>query len=257
MSKSPLFWGGVVIILLLVLPGCYLPPSELIPSLTPTLTTTLTPTTVWFPATATPTPLPTLVRTPTPDLRPLVGDLILQNGFALDEAWYQLVGSIGNISFSTRHVNLAINEPPGLIYAFRETPILGDFYAEVTAEVNFCQGNDEYGLMVRVEGTRFNHFRFAFECDGEVKVTQIRGNSAAILEQPVQDPAIPTGFPGEVRLSVWAMGEEIRFFVNDRYFFSIEDRVLGEGSLGVYLRAREDAPMSVTFSELKIWELVP
>lgn len=257
MSRLLVIGGGAVIILLLVLSGCYLPPSEPIPSLTPTLTATLTATPVWFPATSTPTLLPTLVRSPTPDLRPQVGDLILQNGFAPEEPWYQLVGNIGNISFSSRHVNLAINQPPGIIYTFRETPVFDDFYAEVTAEVNFCQGNDEYGLMVRVTPPRLDHFRFAFECDGEVKVTQIRGDSAAILEPTVQDPAIPTGFPGELTMGVWALGAEIRFFINDRYIFSIEDRVLGEGSLGVYLRARGDDPMSVTFSELQVWELNP
>jgi hypothetical protein len=257
MSRTLLFGGGVVIMLLLALSGCYLPPSEPIPSLTPTQTATLTPSPVWFPATATPTQLPTLVRSPTPDLRLGVGDLIVQNGFVSEEDWYQLAGDIGNISFSSRRINLAINEPPGLIFAYRETPILSDFYAEVTAEVNFCQGNDEYGMMVRVGSPRPDHFRFAFECDGEVKVTQIRGNSGSILEPQVQDAAIPVGFPGEIRLGVWALGEEIRFFLNDRYLFSIEDRVIGEGALGVYLRAREDNPMSVTFSELEIRELIP
>lgn len=257
MSRSLLIGGGVALVLAVMFAGCYLPPTEPIPSLTPTLTATLTSTPVWFPATATPTPLPTFPRTPTPDLRPFVGDLIVEEGFVDEEAWYQLAGNIGNISFSDQRINLAINEPPGMIYAFRETPILGDFYAEVTLQVNFCQGGDEYGLMVRVDSTRLDHFRYAIECDGEVKLTQISGSSAAILEPQRRDPAIPVGFPGEIRMGVWALGEEIRFFINDRYFFSIEDRVIGEGALGVYLRAREDNPISVSFSEIEVRELVP
>ena len=55
---------------------------------------------------------------------------------------------------------MAVNDPPGMIYAIRETPLLTDFYAEITAEINFCQPGDEYGLMVRVENTRLGSFSF-------------------------------------------------------------------------------------------------
>jgi hypothetical protein len=257
MPRFVLACAAAVTILSLALAGCIAPPSEPIlpPTTTPTATVTLTP--VWFPLTPTPTLLPTLPRTPTPDLQPFIGEVILEEGFSSDEAWYQYPGSIGRITFTEDHLTLAVNDPPGMIYAIRETPLLTDFYAEVTADINFCHPGDEYGLMVRVDSPRLDHFRFAISCDGQAKIVQVRGGSGVVLQPLIQDPAIPVGFPAQSHLAVWALGEDIRFFVNGKYLFSIEDRILGEGTLGVYVRTTGENPSSVNFSQLNIRELQP
>ena len=86
---------------------------------------------------------------------------------------------------------------------------------------------------------------------------QVHGGSGVVLEPLLLDPVIPVGFPGQSQLAVWALGEEIRFFVNGKYLFSIEDRIIGEGTLGIYVRTTGENPISVNFSQLSIRELVP
>ena len=257
MGKSLLLGGAVLILLGLGIAGCSVPAGDPVVLGTATKPAAETSTPVWFPLTATPTLLPTLPRTPTPDLRPSIGEVILEDGFTVEQAWYTFSGSIGKITFSEDHLTLAVNQPPGMIYAIRETPILIDFYAEITADINFCQTGDEYGLMVRVDNSRLDHFRFAISCDGQAKIVQVHGSSGVVLEPLLRDPAIPNGFPGQTRLGVWASGEEIRFFVNGKYLFSIVDRIIGQGALGVYVRTTGEDPISVNFSELVINELLP
>lgn len=257
MSNRLLLVGGLFAVILLVLVGCYPLPSELPPTETPTQTVTLTPTPIWFPATATPTPLPTQVRTPTPDLRPDLGEVILEDGFALEEEWYSFVGTIGKITFSDEHVNLAVNQPSGMIFTFRETPVLTDFYAELTADVNLCRGVDEYGVMVRVSGIRHDHYRMALTCDGKAKGVRIYGNNNVVISLPQANPLIPVGFPGQSRLGIWVSGNELRFFINGVLLFGVSDPVISEGAIGVYVRTTGGDPISVNFSELEVREIAP
>ena len=239
-----------------ILAGCSTPPIEFPPTETPTQTATLTSTPVWFPATSTPTLVPTPVRTPTPDLRPGVGDLILEGGVESEEEWVVFSGTIGNITFSDDHLNLAVNQPPGMIYTFRESPVVTDFYAEITAEVNLCGEADEYGLMVRVNGIRRDHYRFGLTCDGQAKIVRAYGNRTVVLQPPQPFPEIPVGFPGQAVMAVWAVGDELRFFVNGRNILTINDPVIGEGALGVYVRTIGEDPISVNFSQLEIREIL-
>jgi hypothetical protein len=239
-----------------VLTGCYQLPGEPIPTETPTQTATLTATPVWFPATATPTPLPTPLRTPTPDLRPDLGSVILEDAFELEAAWYSFSGSIGRVTFTDDHLTLAVNQPPGMIYAVREIPVVTDFYAEVAVEMNLCGGNDEFGLMLRVSGIRRDHYRFALTCDGQVKIIRAYGNNAVTLEPLQQFPEIPVGFPSQSLLAVWVVGDEMRFFVNDRYLYTVNDPVIVEGAVGVYVRTTGEDTISVNFNQLVIREIL-
>lgn len=243
-------------LLLAALVGCYPLPADPIPTETPTLTATLTSTPVWFPATATPTMLPTPERSATPIWRPGVGDLILEDGFDAEEEWFPFTGTIGNLAFNDGHLTLAINQPSGMIYAFRETPVLSDFYVEVTASVKLCQNTDEFGLMVRVSGVRRDHYRLALTCSGEAKAVRVYGNNSVVIYPLEQYPEVAEGFPSESRLGVWVVDDEIRFFVNDRYLFSVVDPVIGEGAIGVYVRTTGNDPISVVFSQLEIYEIL-
>jgi len=243
-------------VLLIGLSGCYPLPAELPPTETPTLTPSLTPTPVWFPATATPTPLPTPLRSPTPDMRPSVGDVLLENAFESETAWHTYTGTIGKISFIDDHINLAINQPSGMIYAFRESTNFADVYAEITAKVNLCGGSDEYGLMLRVTSPRIDHYRIALTCSGEVKVVRVYGGRSVVLHPAESFPEVPVGFPGESVLGVWAANGELRIFLNGLFLFSVSDPVISEGAIGVYVRTSGDDPISVNFSQLEVRGLV-
>ena len=66
---------------------------------------------------------------------------------------------------------------------------------------------------------------------------------------------MPPGAPGEVRLGVWAVDSELRFFLNGRYQFTVIDNSYPSGAIGVFAQAAGDTPVTVTFSDLVISEV--
>jgi hypothetical protein len=251
-----LLWLGMVVSLLV---GCQpigvVEPTPEDTPVPPTATYTFTPTTVWFPATATPTPRPTQPLTPTPDSRAGVGDLLYQDDFSDPSLWTRYETTDSKVTISGDHITLALNQSEGLIYGFRTEPQLTDFYAEVNARPNFCEADAEYGLMVRVNGTRLNHYRFIITCEGRASVIRVVNNRGNVIVDWQDHPLIPTTFPRSIRLGVWVQGPELRFFINNFLLFTVTDTVIDGGTLGMFVRASGSSPVSVNFDTLEVYQL--
>jgi len=227
-----------------------------LPTLTPTPIPTSTATIDWFPVTATNTPIPTLTRTPTPDYRPDIGEVLVEDDFTSEEEWILSTAEGYNIVITNGHMTMVLSRPQRFIYSIRRQPSLGDFYAEITASPNLCRGEDEYGLMVRTTPS-LTHYRLALSCDGRAKVTRVSHNNARVIIPWTKIPVILALAPSSSRLAVWAKGQEIRFFVNGEYLFSITDTVLTKGTLGLFVRTAGDTPVSVNFSDLVVRSISP
>jgi hypothetical protein len=250
--------AGACLGLLLALLGCMpveVEPTLLPPTETPTATSTSTPTIVWFPATATPTALPTEVRTPTPELKPGLGAVLVEDDFSDEDAWVIREIENGRVSLPDNHITLALNQPDGFIYAYRVEPLLTDFYAEITANPNLCQREDEYGLMVRVGGLRLDHYRLAVSCSGQARALRVINNRGNAIQDWETRPYIPVNFPSQSKLGVWMQGANLRFFVNDRLVYELTDAVIKQGSFGLYVFGGGGGSISVNFSDLLIYEL--
>jgi hypothetical protein len=126
---------------------------------------------------------------------------------------------------------------------------LGNFYAEITARPSLCRGDDSYGILVR--GTGLNYYRFILSCNSQVSAERVNAGVKLSIHEAVPSGDAPPGAPGEVRIGVWAVGGDIRLFLNGRYQFSINDKSFPSGALGVFVRSA-DHPMSVTFSDLTV-----
>ncbi|MCL4258081.1 MAG: hypothetical protein KJZ53_06080 [Anaerolineales bacterium] len=232
-----------------IMPQVMEPTAE--PELEPTATATETP--VWFPATPTPSPFPTPVVNPTADMRPGIGQLLLEDDFSDAVFWPTSTNADGSAQISNGRMNLVLNATRSYLFSTRNSPIFGDFYAEITATTNFCNVDDEYGLLVRaLDG---NHFRFALSCDGRAKVDRFHSGSLSRQAGWVSSGTIPSIAPGTSRLGVWAAGSQLHFFVNDIYLFSVTDSLLFQGAVGVYVHTSSDRDVSVSFSSLKVWQV--
>lgn len=240
----------------LLLVGCGIQPPTPLPSLAPSPTLTNTPTVVWFPATKTPTVLPTLTRTPTPDLLPGLGEIIVEDDFSTGEAWLLKTTPEASVAVANNHITLALSLEQGFLFSLRTEPVLSDFYAEITASPNLCGPEDEYGLMVRTTPA-LSYYRFAISCDGEAKVIKVSRNSTSVLVPPERYAVIPGAAPSSSRLAVWANGEDIRFFINNQFLFSIRDTVLKQGTFGVFVRTAGEKAVSVNYSDLLIYQVSP
>ena len=242
--------------LVFLIAACGLQPPTPLPTLTPTLTLVPTATIEWFPATETPTVVPTMPRTPTPDLHPGLGSIVLEDDFSTDEDWF--FPSVENTSaaIANQHLTLVVSRPGYILFTNRKEPLLKDFYAEITVSPNLCSGEDEYGIMVRTS-SNLAHFRFVISCDGRAKVVRASRNDARVVVPWENIGLIPSLAPGDSRLAVWAYGEEMRFFINDQYIFSVRDTVLLRGTFGVFVRTTGDETISVNFSDLVVRGISP
>jgi hypothetical protein len=60
---------------------------------------------------------------------------------------------------------------------------------------------------------------------------------------------------GEVRIGVWAVGGDMRLFLNGQYQFSVTEGTFPSGGLGVFVRSAGKTLTTVIFSDLKVYEV--
>lgn len=217
-------------------------------------TATSTPTIVWFPPTATYTPFPTLVMTPTQALNPSLGILLLADDFSDSEPWELSRSSTASAALGMNELTLALKPPSDYIFSLRNQPVIGDFYLEVTASPSICRGEDEYGVLLRVSPA-LEFYRFSLSCNGQVRIDKFYNSTASSPHPWTQSGAVPPGAPSQSRLGIWARGKEMRFFVNDIFQFDIRDPSLQAGAIGFFVRANEGEAVTVSFSDLAIYTL--
>jgi hypothetical protein len=184
-------------------------------------------------------------------MNPGVGRAILSDDFSDDSVWD--TASSENASATIGHNRLILVAKPGYyLSSMRRKMPLSDFYAEITAQPSLCRGEDNYGMIVRGVGSSF--YRFVLACNGQIRAERINGGTRLPIQEPVLSGDAP-GAPGEVRIGVWAVGSEMRLFLNERYQFSISDPSFPTGAIGVYVRSTGDTPVTVIFSDLEVYDV--
>ena len=222
---------------------------------TATITSSPTPTVEWFPATATPTMISTLLTTPTPVLNPNLGAIIFSDDFNKPDLWLLGSTSSGNISLGVNELTIAIAEHGAYEYSIRKEPLLGDYHIEITTSPTLCQGEDQYGLLLRMSSSG-TFYRYALSCDGRVRLDRVIQGTATSPQPWIQNNSIPPGAPIPSRLSVLLHGEEMRFFINDQFQFIVTDPALQIGNIGVFARSLGDNAVTVNFSNLVVREII-
>ncbi len=227
-----------------------------LPTETPPPTVTATSTVIWFPPTETPTEVAMIVPSLTPELRPGVGSLLLQDDFSPPLSWSTQETASTNISVDGGELTLALSQPGGYLYSIREEALFSDFYAEMTASTNLCSGLDEYGLLIRYNSPS-NFYRFSLSCNGQVRLDRVYNGTPSSPQPWTASTSVPSAAPSSSRLGVWAVGQELRFFINDQYQFSATDPLFPSGALGVFVRSAGETAVTVSFSDLDVYRIEP
>jgi hypothetical protein len=222
----------------------------------PTTTATITPTIMWFPPTATHTPFPTPMITPTEDMRPDLGDILFKDDFSAQEGWTLYQSLSGNIAYGKEELSIAIGETNVYMFSVREEPIFTDFYLEITAEPSLCRDLDEYGILFRVSPS-IDYYRYSLSCDGQMRLDRVSGGQASSPQPWMYSGSVPPGAPSSSRLGISVVGEEMSFYVNGRYQFSVSDPLLPSGGIGVFARSVNEKAVTVNFSDLIIYDVNP
>ena len=217
----------------------------------PTDTTTPTATIVWFPPSATPTLLTVPTYTGTPEMSPGIGARTLSDDFSDESLWDTAASDTASAAIVKNRLSLAA-QPGYYISSMRRELPLSDFYAEITAHPSLCRAEDNYGIIVRGVGSSF--YRFVLTCDGQIRAERIYGGTRLQIYDPVPSGDAPRP-PGQVRIGIWAVGSEMRLFLNGRFQFSVVEPTFPIGAFGVYVRSAGEEPVSVTFSDFEVYEV--
>jgi len=223
-------------------------PTPVIWTETPLPTSTI----VWFPPSATPSPAPLTTYTPTPEMRPGLGKTIVSDDFSKKSMWDTAVSDQASAAIDHNQLNLSAQS---LVYmlSLRHDLSVANYYAEITARPNLCRADDSYGFLVRANAVAY--FRFALYCNGTVGAERISTGTRELLQKPVLSGDVPPGAPGEVRIGVWAVGTEMRLFLNGRYQFTIDNPNYPSGTLGFFVNSAGNNPIIVSFSDLTVQEV--
>lgn len=219
-----------------------IPPSQ---TETPLPTATI----IWFPASATPTLQVLSTHTPTPEMRPGLGDEILSDDFSDPSLWNISASNQASADIKNNQLTLSVQSQFYML-SLRQELVLDNYYAEITARPSLCRDEDNYGLLVRASTA--SYYRFALACNGSVRAERVSGGTRLVLQQPLASGDVPPGAPGEVRIGLWAVGKEMRLFLNGRFQFSLIDPSFPSGTIGVFVRSAGNTAAVVSFSDLNI-----
>lgn len=230
-----------------------LPATPVISTITPTQLPSPSPsptaTVIWFPPTATLTPLPTREVLPTEDMHPAVAEVMLEDNFSDKTLWETVRTEVGSAAYGQNELTLAVSAPEEYLVSFRIEPQLSDYYLEIDVQPSLCRQDDLYGLLLRAE-SRQDFYRLMINCSGEMRLERVMAGRFLVLQDWV-----PTGkiFPGlKFRVGVWAANDELRVFVDDQFQFLVRDTVFPGGQVGVFARAAGNTPLTVNFSHMVI-----
>jgi len=224
------------------------PTEKPFPSDTPLPTATI----VWFPPSVTPTLKTFPTYTSTPQMNPGIGSVLLNDEFSSASAWDTAISDQGTAAISRNRLTLTA-QPSVYLASMNRDVILDNFYAEITANPSLCRGDDSYGIIIRSTGDSF--YRFTLTCNSMISMERIKSSVRLLMQPPIPSGDAPPGAPGIVRIGIWAMGSEMRFFLNGRFQFSIKDPSSPSGSFGVFARGAGDTPLSVIFSDLIVYDV--
>jgi hypothetical protein len=256
-SPSALRYPLFAVLYALLLTACAAPtPVSLPPTATRAPAATATPTPVWFPPTETPTPVTLPEPSPSPEMRPGIGDLLLTDDFADSAPWLTGQSSKGTVSLGGGELTIALVQPRAYLFSTRTEPTFSDFYAEITASPSLCEGLDEYGLLFRMHSLG-DFYRFSLSCNGQVRLDRVVSGAAGSPQPWMASASVPPGAPSSSRLGIWAVGSELRFFINDTFQFAVNDRYHASGLVGVFARSAGENAVTISFSELRVYQVEP
>ncbi len=181
--------------------------------------------------------------------------MIFYDSFTQPALWDMPSSAQASATLARNRLLLSINgSGPLRVISLRSQPVLGDFYAEAMVDISLCSGTDQYGMLFRAT-SRNDYYRFVVNCSGQARLERLRGGETYPLLDWLSSGDAPLGAPAQVKMGVWAVGRELRVFLNDHFQFSQTDPVFTNGTLGFFIYAGGQTPVTVSFSDLSVYSV--
>jgi hypothetical protein len=216
---------------------------------------TSTPTIVWFPPTATMAIESQATATPNPAEAPIFGLILFNDSFTDAALWPTPQSADGVILVADNSLTLAVKTTPGSLLTLRPNSIANNFYLETTLNrVSFCNQNDQIGIVFRAQGEQ-SFYRLLLNCQGEFALQQVVGGTVTVLTGWTPSGEIPLELYKPVKVGIWTYGPLIRIYLNDKLQTEVTRTTFSSGEVGYYARASSDTPLTVSFSDLNVYQV--
>ena len=135
-------------------------------------------------------------------------------------------------------------------------PKILDFYMEVTIEMpETCDPKDRFGVFFRAPDNNRGYL-YGLSCDGEYSMTKWDGFETTTIVEPDNNPVIATGNNSSNRIGILASADNYYLYVNGQYVDRGQDSTfIGDGKIGLFVRAATAQGFVVHFDDLAIWLL--
>ncbi len=235
-----------------------IPPTE-----EPTETLTALPTETGTPTeTQTPEFTPTQPAPVTPDPNEGLGDIRIDEQFDGSSGWGWSYVEDGVVTFRI--------DSGGVLAAFEDsnqgwrislgpdTFSAGDQRVQLTVQALACGDQDEWGLLYRgefTEDSKINGYIFKINCAGQVRVERLLENQSSVLLGWIPVKSVETGSGDENTLMIWAVGDEMRFYVNDIYIETVIDSTYESGEYGIFAQDRTNGNAEFLFLAMRVYRV--
>jgi hypothetical protein len=186
------------------------------------------------------------------DVGARTGALLFEDTFDDASQWELARTDTHSAAINKNELTLAVSQPGGYVSSLRQDTDLDDYYAELTTSTSLCRGGDEYGLLLRVSDSG-DFYRFSLTCNGYVRVDKYYNGRASSPLPLTQHGSVPPAAPSSTRLGVLAQGQDLEFFINGEWVYTLRDLSLPSGGLGVFIRSNGENAVTVNFSDLKVY----
>jgi len=205
-------------------------------------------------------PTATVTAVPSPTLPPAIaadaGPLLFQAAFSPDEGWRLSSDADGGASLSGGSLVIAVSRPNASRYVLAPGPPAVDFRLEAEVRAGLCSAEDEVGILFRV-GPLEEHYRLTLSCQGQVRVTRVLSNGAAVVAGPADAPSAIPGSPAVNRIGILARGDGFTFYINDVEVLRADDPYLLAGGFGFFVRSAGQGQTTAALTALSVYALQP
>jgi hypothetical protein len=141
------------------------------------------------------------------------------------------------------------------------TPLMTNFYLEVTFKTSTCTGDDRYGVIVRVPDSLNpdRGYLLGFTCDGQYSLRRwnaevgAKGEMVNLIGWTASD-AIKSGQNQTNRMGLMAVGNRLIVYANGQMLKEADDNTFQQGYFGVFVGARETTDFTVQVDQARYWD---
>ncbi len=182
-------------------------------------------------------------------------DLLYQDTFAVGETGpWQVEGDVsGRTAVLDNQLTITIDTPATLQFATLPEPIFTDFHLQVDAQILAGSPQSSYGLLFRMQSPA-QFYRFDITGDGMyiVERRNADGSWTRFVPDWTNSAAINQGVGVVNQLRIEAVGDTMRFFVNDTLLQQVADNQFAGGTIALDAGTFGQPGLQVAFDNLLV-----